>query len=344
MPTSTSSILSLEPPSVYPGTVTGTTRASSKSHILSIIMATARWLSGSLDKPSPHSYAIYSVSVLSRLLVGLLHFSLTFGIFHPMVSHSRHNTIESSPIWSQRTHILVCSFFFFPFFSLFGSNPFDLLLSHHASCMGANHFNIDDAGINATRVVSGRRFVRWDAVPKLLSQQNRYISGLPYDFFFSKAISPISMTTNNASAATPTTIVASASTPTPSRKRHSYHNSDSDTYSNEMAPPLVPSSSETDASYGINPDTDLDTEMELSMDVLNQADKDSLEVTRDSMTAPPPYVLSHSLFISHLNAPLRFFLNTERVRVEVASRASLLTFKLQPPRLKQSSHNCMRSH
>lgn len=45
---------------------------------------------------------------------------------------------------------------------------------------------LDDAGIHATRVVSGRRFVRWDTVPKLLAQKNVYISGLPYEFFFAK--------------------------------------------------------------------------------------------------------------------------------------------------------------
>jgi hypothetical protein len=67
-----------------------------------------------------------------------------------------------------------------------------------------------------------------------------------------------------------------------------------------MAPPLVPSSSETDAGYGINPDTDVDTEMELSMDALNQADKDSPEVIQESMTVPPPYVLPSFSFQFHI--------------------------------------------
>lgn len=48
--------------------------------------------------------------------------------------------------------------------------------------------SIDDAGIHATRVVSGRRFVRWDTVPNLLAHQNLYISNLPYEFFFAKAV------------------------------------------------------------------------------------------------------------------------------------------------------------
>jgi len=175
---------------------------------------------------------------------------------------------------------------------LFNTHPTQFLIffwSDGGSYADPSSVAIDDAGLHATRVVSGRRFVRWDTVPKLLAQQNQYISGLPYDFFFSKSISPIPTTTNNIKASTPTTVATtSTSTPTPSRKRHSYHNSDSDTYSNEMAPPLVPSSSETDASLGINPDnTNTDVEMELGVDVLNQVDKGSPD---GSINIIPPYV------------------------------------------------------
>lgn len=194
---------------------------------------------------------------------------------------------------------------------------------------GANHsffFILDDAGLHATRVVSGRRFVRWDTVPKLLAQQNQFISGLPYDFFFSKSIAPI-MTGNAHTKASPPIPSATtagnsnsnSNTPTPSRKRHSYHNSDSDTYSNELGPPPPhpnpnpnprhpagpSSSSETDAaSYGTNPDntndrgnhgggrgaTDLvDTEMELLETPLNQLEVASpSEENKESINLPPP--------------------------------------------------------
>ena len=54
---------------------------------------------------------------------------------------------------------------------------------------------IDQSGIHATRVVSGRRFVRWDTVPKLLAQQNAYITALPYEFFFAKTGTNTSSTT-----------------------------------------------------------------------------------------------------------------------------------------------------
>ena len=37
-----------------------------------------------------------------------------------------------------------------------------------------------------TRIVSGRRFVRWEVVPPLLHQHSKYISGLPLEFFFNK--------------------------------------------------------------------------------------------------------------------------------------------------------------
>ena len=37
-----------------------------------------------------------------------------------------------------------------------------------------------------TRIVSGRRFVRWEVVPPLLHQYSKFISGLPLEFFFNK--------------------------------------------------------------------------------------------------------------------------------------------------------------
>ena len=37
-----------------------------------------------------------------------------------------------------------------------------------------------------TRIVSGRRFVRWEVVPPLFHQHSKYISGLPLEFFFNK--------------------------------------------------------------------------------------------------------------------------------------------------------------
>ncbi|PVG00659.1 hypothetical protein CPB86DRAFT_182118 [Serendipita vermifera] len=67
----------------------------------------------------------------------------------------------------------------------------------------------DEAHINATRVVSGRRFVRWDTVPKLLAQQNMYISGLPYDFFFSKSVLTLGRVPTGTSAIGNTGLVGS---------------------------------------------------------------------------------------------------------------------------------------
>jgi len=66
-----------------------------------------------------------------------------------------------------------------------------------------------------------------------------------------------------------------------------------------MAPPLAP---ETDASLGINPDTDVDTEMELGVEVLNQVDKGSPQMTQDSVNVPPPYVIPVTLFFLSLHS------------------------------------------
>ena len=101
-------------------------------------------------------------------------------------------TPSHPPIQSGSHPSIFFSFLFYFFF----------YLHHPGSTVTtlANPPPTDEAGIHATRVVSGRRFVRWDTVPKLLAQQNAYISCLPYEFFFAKAV-----TTTSAGAASPMT-------------------------------------------------------------------------------------------------------------------------------------------
>jgi hypothetical protein len=106
---------------------------------------------------------------------------------------------------------------------------------------------VDEAHINATRVVSGRRFVRWDTVPKLLAQQNMYISGLPYDFFFSKSVltlGRVAATTVNANtgtmgngggAATPATIRHQATGRVPTETSYNLPNGNSTTIATSTA-------------------------------------------------------------------------------------------------------------
>ncbi|CAG7851131.1 SubName: Full=Uncharacterized protein {ECO:0000313/EMBL:CCA75239.1} [Serendipita indica DSM 11827] len=66
-----------------------------------------------------------------------------------------------------------------------------------------------DAGIPATRVVSGRRFIRWDALPDLLASAHKQIIGLPFDFFTwaSSGLSG-SATTSWTPSATPQHLIA----------------------------------------------------------------------------------------------------------------------------------------